>query len=92
MAPKKRLNLTAASTSRAPAARGNSSIPHVLNKYNIIFMDAEHARRYDAVVSRKICARNYLDVEMLTTLHLYDDLVILLHNLGWASHIARTRL
>ena len=48
-------------------------------------MDAEHARRYDVVVSRKICAPNCLDVEMLTTLHLYDDLVILLRNLGWAD-------
>ena len=82
MAPKKRLKSTAASTSRAQAARGNSSPPHVLNKYNIVFLDAEHARRYDVIVSRKICAPNYLDVQMLTTLHLYDDLVILLHNLG----------
>ena len=86
MAPKKRLKSTA-STSRAPATQGNSSIPHVLNKYNIVSMDAEHARHYDAVVSRKICAPYYLDVEMLTTLYLYDDLVILLRNLGWANFV-----
>ena len=87
MATKKRLKSSAASTSRAQVARGNPSIPHVLNKYNIVFMDADHAHCYDVVVSRKICAPNYLDVEMLTTLHLYDDLVILLCNLGWANFV-----
>ena len=87
MAPKKRLKSTVASTSRAATARGNSSIRHVLNKYNIVFMDAEHTCHCDAIVSRKIFAPNYLDVEMLTTLHLYDDLAILLHNLGWANFV-----
>ena len=77
-----------ASTSQAQVARGNSSIPHVLNKYNIVFVDAEHARRYDAIVSRKICAPNYLDVKMLTTLYLYDDLLILLRNFSWENFVA----
>ena len=82
MAPKKRLKSTVASTSRAATARGNSSIRHVLNKYNIVFMDAEHTCHCDAIVSRKICAPSYLDVEILATLHLYNDLLILLRNLG----------
>jgi len=51
-------------------------------------MDVQHASRYDAIMSRKICAPNYLDVEMLTTLHLYDDLYFLLHNLGWENFVA----
>jgi len=50
-------------------------------------MDADHARRYDAVVSRKIYTPNYLDVEMLATLHLYDGLLILLRNLGWEHFV-----
>ena len=59
----------------------------MINKYNIAFLDAEHAKRYDTIVSRKICAPSYLDVDMLRTLHLYDDLVILLGNLGWTDFV-----
>ena len=59
----------------------------MLNKYNIVLLDVEHARRYDAIVSQKIGAPHYLDVETLTTLHLYDDLVILLRNLGWGNFV-----
>ena len=87
MAPKKRLKTTTASTSRASTARGNPSLPHVQNKHHIVFMDAEHASRYDALVGRKICAPSYLDVDMLRTLHLYDDLEILLRNLGWLDFV-----
>ena len=68
-------------------ARGNPFLPHVINKYHIAFLDAEHAKRYDTIVSRKICAPSYLDVDMLRTLHLYDDLVILLGNLGWTDFV-----
>ena len=59
MAPKKHLKTTAASTSRAPAARGNTSLPHVINKYRLVFVDAEHASRYDAIVTRKLSAPSY---------------------------------
>ena len=61
MAPKKRVKTTAASTSRAPAARGNSSLPHVINKYHLVLVDAEHASRYDSIVTRKISTPSYLD-------------------------------
>ena len=70
MAPTKRLKTTAASTSWASTARSNPSLPHVTNKYNIALLDAEHAKRYDTIVGRKICAPNYLDVDMSRTLHL----------------------
>jgi len=77
MAPKKRLKSTAASCSPDQVTRGNSSIAYMLNKYNLIFVDAVHTSYCDAIVSRKIYAANYLDVEILTTLHLYDDLRLL---------------
>ena len=68
MAPKKRVKTTAASTSRALAARGNASLPHVINKYHLVFVDAKHASRYDAIVTRKLSAPSYLDRQMLKTL------------------------
>ena len=60
MAPKKRVKATA-STCWAPAGQGNSSAPYVINKYNIVFVDAEHTSRYDAIVTRKLSAPSYLD-------------------------------
>ena len=87
MAPKKRMKTTAASTSRASAARGNSSLPHVINKYHLVFMDAEHASRYDSIVTRKLSAPRYLDRQMLETLSLYDDLRRLLVTLGWVHFV-----
>ncbi|KAJ8429181.1 hypothetical protein Cgig2_011785 [Carnegiea gigantea] len=38
-------------------------------------MDADHASRCAAIVSRKICAPSYIDIDMLRTLQLYDDVV-----------------
>jgi len=87
MAPKKRVKITAASTSRAPVARGNTSLPHVINKYRLVFVDAEHASRYDAIVTRKLSAPSYLDRQMLETLSLYNDLSRLLVNLGWVHFV-----
>ena len=80
MAPKKRVRTTAASTSRALAAWGNSSLPHVINKYRLVFVDAEHASKYDSVVTKKISAFSYLDRQMLETMSLYDNLRRLLVN------------
>jgi len=60
----------------------------VLNKYNLVFVDIKHARRYDDIVSRKIYAPSYSDVEMLIALHLYDDLRLFLRNLGWENFVA----
>jgi len=73
MAPKKCVKTTAASTSRAPAARGNSSLPYIINKDNIVFVDAEHASRYDAIVTRKLSAPSYLDRQILDITYFYDD-------------------
>ena len=87
MAPKKRLKSIATSTGWAQAIGGNSSIHYVLNKYNLVFVDVAHASHYDTIVGRKICASNYLDAEMLPTLHLYDDLRLLLRNLGWEHFV-----
>uniref|UniRef100_A0A7C8ZKD9 Arabidopsis retrotransposon Orf1 C-terminal domain-containing protein n=1 Tax=Opuntia streptacantha TaxID=393608 RepID=A0A7C8ZKD9_OPUST len=87
MAPKKYVKTTAASTSRAPGARGNTSLPHVINKYRLVFVDAEHESRYDSIVTRKISAPSYLDRQMLETMSSYDDLRRLLVNLGWANFV-----
>jgi len=64
----------------------------VINKYNLVFVDAEHASLYDAIVSRKICGPNYLDADMFTNLRLYDDLRLLLRNLGWENFVALQEL
>ena len=87
MALKKRMKTNTASTSRAQAARGNASLPYVINKYNIVFMDAEHAFRYDAIVNRKLFAPSYLDREMPETVYLYVDLRRLLGILGWKNFV-----
>jgi len=47
-----------------------------------MFIDVQQATRYDAIVSRKIYAPSYLDVDMLNTSHLYDASRLLLRNLG----------
>jgi len=47
-----------------------------------VFVDVEHASRYDSIVTRKISAPSYLDRQMLETMSLYDDLRRLLVNLG----------
>ena len=79
MAPKKRVRTTVASTTQAPGARGNSSLPHIIDKYRLMFVDAEHASKYDSIVTRKISTPSYLDRQMLETMSLYDDLRILLN-------------
>ena len=84
-APKKRFKTNATSISQAHAARGNSNFPHVVNKYNIAFLDNDHVSRYIAIVNRKISAPGYFDEQMLTTLHLFDNLRILLARLGWVN-------
>jgi len=68
-------------------ARGNPSLSYVINKYNIIFLDAERATRYDIITTRKLSARSYLDRQMLETAHLYDDLRRLLDILGWENFV-----
>jgi len=82
MAPKKRVKTTAASTSQAPAGPSNSSLPYVINKYDTIFVDSEHASRYDTIVIRKLSAPSYLDRYILDIVSLYDDLRRLLGILG----------
>jgi len=88
MVPKKRLKSTVASTNRAQAARGNFSLPHVVNKYNIAFLDTNHAPHYDVIITRKIRAPSYLDEQMLTALQLFDDLKILLSRLSWVHFVS----
>jgi len=44
-----------------------------------MFVDAEHASKYDSIVTRKISAPSYLDRRLLETMSLYDDLRILLN-------------
>jgi len=70
------------STSWAQAARGNSSLLHIVNKHRITFTDDEPVKRYDAIVTRKILAPRYIDEQMLLTLHLLDDFYLLLGILG----------
>jgi len=60
----------------------------VIIKYNLVFIDAKEASSYDATVNRKIGAPNYLDVDVLNTLHFYDDLRIMLRNIGWENFVA----
>jgi len=76
------MKATTASTSRAPVTRGNFSLPHVINKYNIVFVDAEHASRCDSIVTRKLSAPSYLDRHILDIVSFYDDLRRLLGILG----------
>ena len=87
MAPRKRLRTIAVSTSRAPVARVNSSLPHVINNYNIVFADVEHVSKYDAIVTRKLSAPSYLDRHILDIVFLYDDLRRLLGILGWENFV-----
>ena len=79
---------TNTSASRANAARVSFLTSHLINKYNLVFIDAQQASCYDVIVSRKICAPNYLDVDMVNTLLLCDDLRLLLRNLGWENFVA----
>jgi len=50
MAPKKHIKTTVASSNRAQAARGNASLPHVINKYDIVFMNVDHTKPTSKVV------------------------------------------
>jgi len=50
-------------------------------------MDAEHASRYDSIVTRKLSAPSYLDRQILETVSFYDDLRRLLGNLGWEHFV-----
>ena len=94
MAPEKRTKTTATSTSRAPAAQGNSSLPYAINKDNIVFMDADHASRYDFIVTRKLSTPSYFDWKILDTVSLYDDLRMFFGYIGVAElcRISRTRV
>jgi len=78
VAPKKKLKSIATSTSRDQVARGKSSLPYVVNKYGIEIFYDDYEKSHDAIISIKIYAPNYLDKKMLATLHLLDDLCILL--------------
>jgi len=60
----------------------------VIRKYNLVSIDAQEASSYDAIVTTKIGAPNYLDVDVLNTLHFYDDLRIMLRNIGWENFVA----
>jgi len=52
-------------------------------------MDAEHASRYDSIVTRKLSAHSYFDSQILETVSLYDDLRRLLGILGWENFVER---
>ena len=70
--------------------RGNcaqSSLPHVINKHGIVFVDDVQCERYNALVIRKISARKYLDIEFLQALDLLDDMNTLLAHLGWLDYL-----
>ena len=87
MTPKKRVKTTATSTSRASVAGGNSSLPHVINKYNIVFVDTEHVSRYDAIAARKLSTPSYLNRHILDIVSLYDDLRHLFGIHGWENFV-----
>jgi len=70
MAPKKQFKTTVASTSRAQAALNNSLLHYMINKFHISFTDAEHATRCDVIMTTKICAPSYLDMQMVPTVHI----------------------
>ena len=53
-----------------------------------MLIDDTHAKRYDAIVTMKICAPNYIDEQMLDTLSILDDLRILLGRLAWMQFAA----
>ena len=40
----------------------------------IQFLDDVHVKRYDAIITRKIYAPNYIKEQMLETMYLLDDL------------------
>ena len=58
-----------------------------MNKYNIAFFDNDRVSRYDAIFNHKISIPSYLDEQMHTTLHLFDDLRTLLGTLGSVNFV-----
>ena len=50
-------------------------------------MDAEHASRYDAIVTRKLSAPSCLNRHILDIVSLYDYLRRLLGILGWDNFV-----
>jgi len=72
------LKSTASSINRAQSVQGNPLIPHVVNKYRLVFLHNEHAKQYEAIVTSKIYTINYIDEQILETSYLLDDLHILL--------------
>jgi len=70
--------------------RGNcaqSSPPHVINKYNIVFVEDVQRERYDALVTRKISAPKYIDVELLQGLGMWDDMNASIGHLGYCDYV-----
>jgi len=59
----------ATSISRAWSNSSNPLQPHIANKYDLVFVDEDRIKRYDDVVCGKFVASNYLDEQMLDTLH-----------------------
>ena len=68
-------------------AKGNhpTSPPHVINKYEICFIDPKHIARYDFIATRWIIDPKYMDIDLLRSLGLLDSLHGLLEVAGWVE-------
>ena len=50
-------------------------------------MDDLQREKYDALVTRKISAPKYIDVELLQALGMWDNMNALLSHLGWSDYM-----
>ena len=57
----------------------------MLNKYEICFSNQEHITRFDSVASKQIIKPKYMDVDMLRSIGLWDNLHELLEVTGWVE-------
>ena len=75
---------------RAQAACGHRPTrPHVTNKYELQFVDQEHITRYDSFATRRIIEPEYMDVDLLRSLRLWDGWLKFLEVAGWVEFVIR---
>ena len=73
---------------QAQAARGNCPTPpHVINKYELQFINQEHIGRYNSVACRRITEPKYIDFGLLGSLGLLESLNELLENADWVEYM-----
>ncbi|KAJ8423285.1 hypothetical protein Cgig2_007647 [Carnegiea gigantea] len=69
---------------RAQATQGNRPTPpHVINKYELQFINQEHINHYNLVACRRITEPKYIYLGLWGSLGLLDSLNELLEVVGW---------